>query len=615
MLQKLTENLNARLWLPVIVSTALLGGCGGSSSTEEDTGSLYISLTDAEGDFNQYTVDVTALKLYRANGAVIETLPNTTRLDFTQYIDVSEFLTAATVPAGVYEKAEITIDYDQAEITVEDADGNSIPGNPVDSDGNALGQITLTAQINGGEGFVIRRGQIGSLSIDFDLEASNSVRIDEGGASATVVVEPVLIANTELDDDKIRRARGLLDSVNVAEQHFVIDIRPFQVRDRSHGELTVLVTDTTVYDIDGMGYEGEDGLRALAELPVGSPVVTLGRFDWDSKTYTAYEVHAGSSVPWSDRDGVRGSVIARIDNTLTLLGASIETGDGRITFNDELTVLIDADTRVFKQGSANEASINDISIGQRISAIGQFVEDDEGNEVFDATGANKGLVHMKYSDLAASVVDTGNYLVVDLQSINHRSVSRYDFAGTGSDAANDADPDQYEVDTASLPLNRISVGDPVWIRGFPNEFGMAPPDFLAKSVVDVAMMNTQMLVSWEPDGSSSAIASLDGSGLLVDISDAGSLHHLKRAGVLTDLRSLDVLPRIVPAEGRGLYTISEGLSIETWFDWSSFATALNERLEAGQPVLFIRAQGLYDPLKGELTSRQVMVRIGTLMVQ
>ncbi len=615
MLQKLTENPNARLWLPALVSTALLGGCGGSSSTEEDTGSLYISLTDAEGDFNQYTVDVTALKLYRANGAAIETLPNTTRLDFTQYIDVSEFLTAATVPAGIYEKAEITIDFDRAEITVENAEGNSIPGHPVDTDGNALGQITLTAEINGGEGFVIQRGKIGSLTIDFDLEASNSVRIDEDGASATVVVEPVLIANTELDDEKIRRARGLLDSVDVAEQRFVIDIRPFQVRDRSHGELAIQVSDATVYDIDGIGYQGEDGLLTLAELPVGSPVVTLGRFDWDSKTYTADEVHAGSSVPWSDRDGIRGSVIARDGNRLTLLGASIETADGRIAFNDEMTLVIDADTRVFRQGSANNASIDDIGVGQRIDAVGQFGEDSEGNEVFDATGANNGLVRMKYSDLAASVVERGNGLVVDLQSINYRNIDRYDFTGTGSDAANDADPDRYEVDTGSLPLNQVNAGDPVWIRGFPTPFGMAPPDFQAKTVIDVGMMDTQMLVSWEPDGSSSAIASLDDSGLLVDIDDAGSLHHLKRAGVLTDLGSLDVLPRIVPAEGRGLYTIGEGLSIETWFDWSSFAAALNERIEAGQPVLFIRAQGLYDPLQGELTSRMVTVRIGNLTVR
>ena len=609
------NKLNARLWLPVIVSTALLGGCGGSSSDLEDSGSLYISLTDAEGDFNQYSVDVTALKLYRANGAVVETLPNTTRLDFTRYVDVSEFLTAATVPAGIYEKAEITIDYDEAEISVEDAGGNSIPGQPVDSDGNPLGSLTLTARINGGEGFVIRRGQVGSLTIDFDLEASNSVRIDDSGTSATVIVEPVLIANTEIDDEKIRRARGLLDTVDVDGQQFVIDIRPFQIRDRSHGELTVHVTDETLYDVDGNAYQGIEGLQALAGLAVGTPVVTLGRFDWESHTYTADEVHAGSSIPWNDRDGVRGSVIARDGNRLTLLGASIETGDGRITFNDELTVVIDDDTRVFRQGSANTAGIGDISIGQRISVIGRFVEDDEGNGWFDATGESNGLVHMKYSDLAASVLETGNGLVVDLQGINHRAVSRYDFSGTGSDAANDADPDSYEVDTGSLPLAHIDIGDPVWIRGFPAAFGMAPPDFEAKTVIDVGMMNTQMLVSWEPDGSGNAIARIDEDGLLVDISDAGSLHHLKRAGILTDLGSLDSLPLIVPGDRRGLYTISEGYRIETYFDWGRFAEALAGRLEQGQAVAFIRAQGSYDPLQALLASRQVVVRMANLTVE
>ncbi len=88
----------------VLLGSSLLSGCGDNTTAKDDSeqqSKLAISLTDAEGDFTHYTVDVTALTLYRANGNIIETLPNRTTLDFTQYIDVSEFLTALSVPVGL----------------------------------------------------------------------------------------------------------------------------------------------------------------------------------------------------------------------------------------------------------------------------------------------------------------------------------------------------------------------------------------------------------------------------------------------------------------------------------------------------------------------------------
>jgi hypothetical protein len=92
----------------ITVSMLALGACGSSSDsgdTSEETSELTISLTDAEGDFNQYTIDVDSIKLYKSNGAAIETLPNKTRLDFSRYVEVTEFLSTATVPIGNYDRA------------------------------------------------------------------------------------------------------------------------------------------------------------------------------------------------------------------------------------------------------------------------------------------------------------------------------------------------------------------------------------------------------------------------------------------------------------------------------------------------------------------------------
>ena len=68
---------------------------------------MVIGLTDQEGDFHSYTVDVLSLTLTKLNGAVVETLPLNTRIDFAQYTEMTEFLTAATIPSGVYVKAQM----------------------------------------------------------------------------------------------------------------------------------------------------------------------------------------------------------------------------------------------------------------------------------------------------------------------------------------------------------------------------------------------------------------------------------------------------------------------------------------------------------------------------
>ena len=77
--------------------TLLLIGCGGSggSSTPSgdamlpapgcaDCGTVLLAVTDADGDFVSYSVDVLSVTLERTNGASVEILPGTTRIDFAQ---------------------------------------------------------------------------------------------------------------------------------------------------------------------------------------------------------------------------------------------------------------------------------------------------------------------------------------------------------------------------------------------------------------------------------------------------------------------------------------------------------------------------------------------------
>ena len=104
------------IWMSIALLVIMLAltACGGSSTatnpadpvaaaecdptdpgTAGECGTLIIGLTDADGDFLSYTVDVLSLLLEKADGTVIEVLPNSTRVDFAQYVDLTEFIQEA----------------------------------------------------------------------------------------------------------------------------------------------------------------------------------------------------------------------------------------------------------------------------------------------------------------------------------------------------------------------------------------------------------------------------------------------------------------------------------------------------------------------------------------
>ncbi|HHO59183.1 MAG TPA: hypothetical protein ENJ64_02995, partial [Thiotrichales bacterium] len=140
-------------WLPLATILTLfvivffLAGCGGSSdaTTSSENGEVIIGLTDAEGDHATYTVDVLSLTLTKSNGVEVETLPLNTRVDFAQYTELTEFLTAATIPNGIYTRASMVLDYSNADIQVEDASGNLVAiTNIQDVDGNPIQTLAVS---------------------------------------------------------------------------------------------------------------------------------------------------------------------------------------------------------------------------------------------------------------------------------------------------------------------------------------------------------------------------------------------------------------------------------------------------------------------------------------
>ena len=200
---------------------AVLMACGGGGSADESgsnaaKGQVALGLTDAAGDFLTYTVDVLSIKMTHANGNVVETLPLTTRVDFAQYTNLTEFLTVATVPQGRYTEASLTLDYRNADIKVEDANGAALPVTIFkDKNGNAIQTLEVKVQLTGNRAVPIAPGLIRYMLLDFDLEKSNTVVTANGVTSVTV--EPVLLVDVDKEAPKHHRLRGPLKSVNVIE--------------------------------------------------------------------------------------------------------------------------------------------------------------------------------------------------------------------------------------------------------------------------------------------------------------------------------------------------------------------------------------------------------------
>ena len=594
-----------RYWLVLLalllITSLGFAGCNSTSATSDNDAELVVSLTDAEGDFLSYTVDVLSLKMIKQNGAEIETLPLTTTLDFAQYVEVTEFLTAATVPSGQYVGAQIVLDYSQASIKVQAENGDLLDATVIDTEGNPVTQMTVDISLNGGSEFVIVPGIPAHITLDFDLDASNAITID--GSNATVVVSPVLIADTMLEEPKPHRLRGLLGRVDVQNDQFNVAMRPFRHRLLRFGHLNVDVNDKTTYEVDGSMYAGDAGLETLAALPPASAVVVLGILNVQQRTFQALEVYAGSSVPWGQKDIVSGNVVQRSGNVITVRGATIARVDGSFIFNDDVSVQLDSDTSVVKQGDAAASyDKDDISVGQHITVSGTLTD-------VTTPTVNADHVRMHYTGLGGTVVSVSP-LAIDLQAIDRRRIALFDFAGTGVDAANDADADYYEIDSGSLSLANLQNGDPVKVRGFARAFGQAPEDFSAQTLVDVSNVVAHLVVTYGEQGSTQAVVSLTDTGLQLSLDGAGDLHHMYRAGVATDLASLSVMPMLAPRDsGRGLFVIAKGASVRVYAAYSAFQSALAEQLDGTTAILSVHAHGVYDADENVLSARKINLRL------
>ncbi|HJP38296.1 MAG: metallophosphoesterase [Gammaproteobacteria bacterium] len=595
----------------------LLNGCGGGGSvaalsgSDDLTGEVMVTMTDAEGDFSTYTVDVSSITLQKDDGSIVETLPNSVQLDFTRYVDMTELITAAQVPNGSYIGGSITLDYSNADVQVEVA-GEAVPATVTDEAGSPLTLYTLDLRLEDQRRLVVAPGRPALLSVDFDLAASHVV--ETSTSVPTVTAAPFLMADIEPVDEKVLRVRGLLIEVNIDESYYTVRLRPWHRPDGNFGRARVNVTHSTELEVNGESYLGIDGLRAMGALGGSIPTVAHGTLDVANREYTAERVLAGDSVPGDRFDAVFGSVTARVDNTLIVRGATVVRRSGSVVFNDDVTISISENTFVKKPGQSGiNQGIGAISVGQRVTVLGQVTSDPAfpGLEM----DASEGRIHMRYTRLigtAHSVLP--GQINMELLGIDRRRVSRFDFTGTGISPELDADPADYEVSTDSLNLDFVVPQTPLRVIGFVNPFGEAPADFAGRTVVDIAIARAMLGVGWGSAGTTAPFVQMDPVGLVIDLDnpDLGERHHIRIGDRLIDLHELSASPTIVGnAEGQRRFSILQGDRVQIFRDFDRFVTTLSELLNGSTVMRSMHAQGAYDVQTNTIQVRKAGVHLQT----
>ena len=603
MKQMLEKWAPARLrCLSAIALAALtLVGCGGSGdsgggtlTTDANSGTVLIGLTDADGDFVSYSVDVLSVTLKRRSGASIEALPATTRIDFAQLTDLADLLAVATLAPGDIVGGTIRLDYSNAEVFVEVGD-QVVAATVVDASGAPLAVTELEIRLPDRNPLVITRGRAAFLAIDFDLAASHEVDVTQ--SPPVVKARPYVVADVEPVSDLELRLRGALVATDVTASTYTIDVRPWFRPDGNHGRVTVHATSATTFEINGVAATGAAGLTALAQQPTGTMTVAFGSLTVRDRTFTAEIVQAGDSVSGERIDAVHGNVVSRTGDRLTIKGAYAvrRNHDARL----HRTVLVDVgpDTAVLKTGAPGETlDPGVISVGQHIVAFGSLGEAASATTppVLDATAGRVRLLPTLLRGTVNGIV--AGQLTLDVRAIDRLGIDLFDFSGTGVTADVDADPSDYEVTTGTLALPTLAAGEAAKVLGFVTPFGAAPPDFEGRTVIDYGDLPALLGIGWGVTGTTAPFLSMGSTGLVLDLGNPniGERHVLMVGMRRVDLLDLPAAPAIVPAAGRVLFGVAAGSDIQLFTSFADFTAEVAARLAAGKAIVSLTASGSYD---------------------
>jgi hypothetical protein len=594
----------ARLLSAVVyLGMALLSACGGDDIPPPGTPVL--------------TIAIDSITLSGPNGVYAVQLGTTETVDLTRLSDIGELVNAPAVPSGTYTSATITLDYTNATIYAN-RNGVSVPL-ALSLPGNAAGIFTTTVVVTfePARPLVITLGEGTRVHLNLDLDAFNSI------AGDTVTVMPYAVMSTPPLDAQVLRARGIFVYTETGTS-FVMNMRPFYDLSSALGAITVNVNDQTYYNVQGFTYVGAAGLAAMTDAPISTPVAvygTLSSLAGITPQFTATTVLVGTSLESPIQDHLTGVVSERTGDSLTLIHTQYRVSSygnadftaGSIAYLTAAYVTIGTGTIISRDGVADaNLSPQSISVGQQIDVSGVATVDATVTTIsLDATAGQVRLLSTRAWGVFNSA--TGSNMSLDVISFDGFLESAFDFAGTalGGGAVK---PSAYPVYTGSID----TVGTPsrtlLAVDGVANNFGAAPPAFLATAVTPGTATQQELVVEWNGTYVANPFSTINNTGLAVDLASTALNSAFMYTGPeVMDLEYLPASPLITTVGAPGEILMSFGdesltTGVSVYSDQSIFLSALYTALETDTNKMFrLVAIGQYNAASNTFVATRISV--------
>jgi hypothetical protein len=317
-----------RLCLPFgLLVLAALAACNGSAV-------VTLTAIPSTDTYLAYRVGLTSIELETSSGrTAASALPKGTTVDLARLTNLSEVVGAASLAAGNYDKALITLDYSSAQIIYDNGTVDGLTLTPLGASGQRLGQITLLLYLDPSDQLSVVRSSSARLSLGFNLAASNVINL----AQKTVTVMPLIAASTLPIDSKVVRIRGPLGSINSSSTGFTSGIVPFDFGNAGSGSLGVAAQSVTTFEINGTPSTGSAGITKLAALKPGVMVeafgtLTTSTISSSSSFLSGVGTSSASTETCSDGTtpvtGTTGGLYCADGSTLTSSGTVETCSDG-----------------------------------------------------------------------------------------------------------------------------------------------------------------------------------------------------------------------------------------------------------------------------------------------
>ena len=381
---------------------------------------------------------------------------------------------------------------------------------------------------------------------------------------------------------------------------------PFNSAASGGGQLAVILSNASTYEINGIESTGGAGQGQLAALGTGALAVAYGTLATQTTTagatqstapatvaFFADQILAGSSVEATGLDRVSGIVTARSGNTLAIEDATMVGADGRDTFiGGTTTVLMGANTlvTVFGQGGTQINSPQQVSVGSTIDAFGVATVQSSGNATLDSSAGRVRLDTTKASGLVDA--QGAGALSLNLAFLGGRAIAPFDFVGSG------ASPVQYVVNTGTFDLTNSTPGVPVIVTGLTGSFGASAPNFTAVTLLDPTTIQAELAVDWA-SGTAAPFSGYSSSAIDVDIHNQsiGVRHQIQVGAQTINVLGLAADALIVPnaTSSNAVFTIGHAASStsENFDTFAAFVARVQAELQGATQALGLTAVGQY----------------------